>query len=180
SEAVRALPPGFARRLSAQQSLLNMDPPEHTRLRRLLAGLFSVRRMRLLAPQIRRIVGDHLDALAAAGPPADLVATFALPVPLLVICELLGIPEQDREEFQNRSMMPQRLGADLAAVQRAADETYDYMRALALRKRAEPGDDILSELADPAIGLSEQELASLGVTLLIAGFETTANMIGLG
>src|SRR6266540_2647519 len=87
SAAVRALPAKFAARLGNQQSLLNLDPPEHTRLRRLVAGQFSVRRMRQLAPRIRQIVTSHLDRLAAAGPPADLVPTFAQPVPLLVMCE---------------------------------------------------------------------------------------------
>lgn len=180
SEAVRALPAQLTKRLRSQQSLLNMDPPDHTRLRRLLADLFSVRRMRQLAPRVRQIVTGHLDVLAASGPPADLVPTFAQPIPLLVICELLGVPEEDRAEFRDRSMMPQRLGADLAAVLRSADDMYAYMRGLALSKRAEPGDDMLSDLADPAHGLTEHELASLGVTLLVAGFETTANMIGLG
>ncbi len=180
SAAVRALPAKFAARLGNQQSLLNLDPPEHTRLRRLVAGQFSVRRMRQLAPRIRQIVTGHLDRLAVAGPPADLVPTFAQPVPLLVMCELLGVPEEDRAEFQDRSMMPQRLGADLVAVMRAADDMYDYMRELAVWRRAEPGDDVLSELADPANKLTDHELASLGVTLLIAGVDTTANMIGLG
>jgi cytochrome P450 len=180
SEAVRVLPATLTARLRDQQSLLNMDPPEHTRLRRLLAAQFSVRRMRRLLPRIRRIVADRVAALQAAGAPADLVPLFAQPIPLLVICELLGVPEADRAEFQNRSMLPQRLGEDLAAVLRASDEMYEYMRRLTLAKRAEPADDVLSALADPANGLTEVELAGLGTTLLVAGFETTANMIGLG
>src|SRR3712207_3522553 len=84
-------------------NLIGFDPPEHTRLRRMLTPEFTVRRMRRLEPRIVEIVDAHLDALEQAGPPADLVAGFALPVPSLVICELLGVPYADREEFQSRT-----------------------------------------------------------------------------
>ena len=84
-------------------NLLVFDPPEHTRLRRLLTPEFTVRRMRRLEPRIREIVEEHLDAMERSGPPADLVSDFALPVPSLVICELLGVPYADRSEFQERS-----------------------------------------------------------------------------
>ncbi len=83
-------------------NLLAFDPPEHTRLRRLLAPELTARRMRRLEPRIHEIVRDHLDAIERAGPPADLVADFALPVPALVIGELLGVPFADREDFQDR------------------------------------------------------------------------------
>ncbi len=81
-------------------NLLGVDPPEHTRLRRMLTPEFTVRRMRRLEPRIVEIVDDHLDAMEKAGPPADLVADFALPIPSLVICELLGVPYADRAAFQ--------------------------------------------------------------------------------
>ena len=84
-------------------NLLAFDPPEHTRLRRMLTPEFTVRRMRRLEPRIVEIVDDHLDAMAKAGPPADLVADFALPIPSLVICELLGVPYADRASFQERT-----------------------------------------------------------------------------
>ena len=84
-------------------NLLAHDPPEHTRLRRMLTPEFTVRRMRRLEPRIREIVDQHLDAMQRHGPPVDLVAEFALPVPSLVICELLGVPYADRAEFQARS-----------------------------------------------------------------------------
>src|SRR5690606_11477041 len=79
--------------------LLSVDPQDHTRLRRMLTPEFTVRRMRRLEPRIREIVDEHLDAMERHGPPADLVAGFALPVPSLVICELLGVPYADRAEF---------------------------------------------------------------------------------
>ena len=84
-------------------NLLGFDPPEHTRYRKLLTGQFTVRRMRLLEPRVQQIVTDHLDAMIAAGPGADLVRAFALPVPSLVICELLGVEYADRAEFQERT-----------------------------------------------------------------------------
>ena len=83
--------------------LIGFDPPEHTRLRRFLTPEFTVRRMRRLEPRIREIVDEHLDVMERKGPPADLVSEFALPVPSLVICELLGVPYTDRAEFQERS-----------------------------------------------------------------------------
>src|SRR5689334_12357791 len=84
-------------------NLLALDPPDHTRLRRMLTPEFTVRRMRRLEPRIVEIVDEHLDAMAKAGPPADLVADFALPIPSLVICELLGAPYDDRAAFQART-----------------------------------------------------------------------------
>ena len=94
-------------------NLLGVDPPEHTRLRRMLTPEFTVRRMRRLEPRIVEIVDDHLDAMEKAGPPADLVADFALPIPSLVICELLGVPYADRAAFQERTSKPARhLAAD--------------------------------------------------------------------
>jgi cytochrome P450 len=120
--------------------------------------------------------------MAAAGPPADLVSDFALPIPSLVICELLGVPYSDRADFQRRSRTLLSLRADPADIIRAADDLEDYMRDLVRRKRADPTDDLLGALAnpeDPADELTEAELVTLGNLLLIAGHETTANMIGL-
>jgi cytochrome P450 len=97
-------PPGFPGLAGAdtEGSLLLSDPPEHTRLRKLLSPEFTVRRIRRLEPRITEIVEEHLAAMAKMGPPADLVEAFALPVPSLVICELLGVPYADRAEFQGR------------------------------------------------------------------------------
>jgi cytochrome P450 len=84
-------------------NLLGIDPPEHHRLRRMLTPEFTLRRMKRLEPRIVEIVDEHLDAMERAGTPADLVAEFALPIPSLVICELLGVPYADRADFQART-----------------------------------------------------------------------------
>ncbi|WP_051791610.1 cytochrome P450 [Amycolatopsis jejuensis] len=162
--------------------LLMLDPPEHTRLRGLLTATFTVRRAQALAPRIEEIVDEHLGAMAAAGPPADLVSSFALPVPSLVICELLGVPFADRAEFGARSnrfldttMSPrERLRLDA--------EADVYMQALVAQHRENPGDDLLSLLIREhgAGALSDEELAGLADLILIAGHETTANVISLG
>jgi cytochrome P450 len=162
-------------------NLLGFDPPEHTRLRRMLTPEFTVRRMRRLEPRIVEIVDDHLDAMEKAGPPADLVADFALPIPSLVICELLGVPYADRASFQARTgrlldlSLPQDERLELAR------EGRDYMADLVARTQAEPGDDMLGMLVrDHGADLTTDELIGMAELLLVAGHETTSNMLGLG
>ncbi|WDT56196.1 cytochrome P450 [Streptomyces sp. G7(2002)] len=156
-----------------------MDAPEHTRFRRLLTGQFTVRRMRQLAPAVEKIVAEQLDAMAAAEGPVDLVQAFALPVPSLVICELLGVPYADREEFQRNSATIVRLNSSPEEFQQAQAAMRGFIHQLVLSKRDNPTDDILSELVQSG-ELTDEELAGVGVLLLIAGHETTANMIALG
>ena len=185
-------PPGFALpgapRLSDEElassragNLLGLDPPEHQRLRRMLTPEFTIRRMKRLEPRIVEIVDAQLEAMESAGPPADLVADFALPIPSLVICELLGVPYADRDDFQQRSArqldlsepMPERV-----ALQR---QGRDYMRGLVDRARRDPGDDILGMLiAEHGDELTDDELVGIAGLLLLAGHETTSNMLGLG
>jgi cytochrome P450 len=162
-------------------SLLSHDPPDHTRLRRLVAPRFTVKRMLGLRPRIEAIVTEHLDAMEAAGGPVDLVQAFALPVPSLVICELLGVPYDDRAEFQRRSNALLDLQLDLDERQKAFEESYAYMAELVRRHRARPGDNLLGTLVrEHGDQLPDEELVALGTLLLIAGHETTANMLGLG
>jgi cytochrome P450 len=161
----RPAPPGF---------FAATDPPSHTRYRRLLTGQFTLRRMRILEPRIERIAADHLDAMAAAGPPADLVTAYALPIPSMVICELLGVPYEDHEFFQDRSIQIIRAGGDVA---RATGDLAAYLGELVRHKRAEPGDDLISGLTGE---LTDEELANAAMILLVAGHETTANMLALG
>ena len=144
-------------------NLLGFDPPEHTRLRRMLTPEFTVRRMRRLEPRIVEIVDDHLDAMEKAGPPADLVADFALPIPSLVICELLGVPYADRASFQARTgrlldlSLPQDERLELAR------EGRDYMADLVARTQAAPGDDMLGMLVrDHGADLTTDELIGIG------------------
>ncbi|MFI9011622.1 cytochrome P450 [Actinosynnema sp. NPDC053489] len=162
-------------------NLLGFDPPEHTRLRKLLAPEFTVRRMRRLEPRVHGIVRDHLDAIERQGPPSDLVAAFALPVPALVICELLGVPFADRDAFQAR--YAKFFDVSLTFEERLAVqyESKAYLTELVARARVEPGDDLLGALAgDDASGLDDRELVGIADLLLLAGHETTANMLGLG
>ena len=156
-----------------------MDAPEHTRFRRLLMGQFTVRRMRQLTPRVEQFVAERLDEMARAEGPVDLVRVFALPIPSLVICELLGVPYADREQFQRNSATMVSLGSTAEAAQRATMAINQHIHQLVLAKRAEPTDDLLSDLVQ--VGeLTDEELAGVGTLLLIAGHETTANMIALG
>ncbi|KOV36029.1 cytochrome P450 [Streptomyces sp. XY431] len=167
--------------VAANPSFLRLDDPEHARLRRMVTGDFLVKRVEEMRPGIQQIVDEALDRMIARGGPdgpADLVTDFALPVPSLVICLLLGVPYEDREEFQANSRLLLTTEADDRDVARAQDELLDYLGRLAERKRTEPGDDILSRLVTRE-DLTLREIASTGVLLLVAGHETTANMIGL-
>ncbi|MEA5364449.1 cytochrome P450 [Amycolatopsis sp., V23-08] len=156
-----------------------MDPPDHGRLRKRLTGAFTVKRMKQLEAHIVDVVERQLDAMAKLTPPIDLVAEFALPVPSLVICELLGVPYADRAEFQANSAqfmvkdqpLDQKMGAYIAL--------NTYLAELVTRKRAEPEDDILSDLAVQE-DLTIEELTGVAFLLLLAGHETTANMLSLG
>ncbi|GAA0917193.1 cytochrome P450 [Nonomuraea longicatena] len=161
--------------------LIGFDPPEHTRLRRMLTPEFTGRRMRRLEPRITEIVEAALDDMERAGKPADLVSHFALPVPSLVICELLGVPYADRAEFQERSA--RLLDASLTMEQQAAAQRDNrgYMAGLVARAQAEPGQDMLGMLVrDHGDDLGTDELIGIASLLLIAGHETTSNMLGLG
>jgi cytochrome P450 len=161
---------------------IGLDPPEHTRYRRLLTGQFTVRRMRALEPRITEIVEQQLQGMRRAGPPCDLVESFALPVPSLVICELLGVPYGDREMFQQRSRQLLSFATEGPELLRGREELRAYMLELVQAKRAEPADDLLSGLVqlEGEDRLDDEELINIGLLLLIAGHETTANMLGLG
>ncbi|NIY62980.1 cytochrome P450 [Streptomyces malaysiensis] len=173
-------------------SFIGMDPPEHTRYRRLLSKWFTARGMRGLQPRIEEIVEDHLAAMERAGPPADLVTSFAQPIPSLVICELLGVPYEDRTDFQRWATVLLRLGQSQQEVYAARDALWDYMRGLIDTKRHRPDEALLSRLVNgdqgapggpgtaTAAGLTDDELTGVGLLLLVAGHETTANMLALG
>ncbi|WP_330317043.1 cytochrome P450 [Streptomyces platensis] len=163
-------PPGF---------FIMMDAPEHTRFRRLLTGQFTVRRMQKLVPVVEQIVAERLAEMASAERPVDLVQSYALPIPSLVICELLGVPYEDREDFQRDSAQMLRLDASREEAQQANQAMNRYIQKLAVAKRAHPTDDILGGLAQSGV-LTDEELGGVGALLLLAGHETTANMIALG
>ncbi|WP_030796546.1 cytochrome P450 [Streptomyces sp. NRRL S-337] len=157
---------------------LLMDEPQHGRYRKPLVGKFTVRRMRLLTERIEQITAECLDAMEKAGPPADLVTSFAKPIPTIVICELLGVPYEDRGSFQEQIdtfMGGETSDEELIAAYTA---TQEYLAELVAAKRANPTDDVLSELTDS--DLTDEELKGISLILLAAGFDTTANMLSLG
>ena len=183
----KALPKEVRERLSDDKaragSFINMDPPEHTRYRRLLTGQFTVRRMRQLGARIEEIVSSRLDDLLAAGNTADLMPDFALAVPSLVISEMLGVRYEDRAEFQKRTANLLRMNMSAEDAMANADAVRAFMQRLVTDKRANPADDMISGLihhagASPA--LTDDELINIANLLLMAGFETTASMLGLG
>ncbi|WP_328326445.1 cytochrome P450 [Kribbella sp. NBC_00382] len=164
-------------------SILQADGERHAYLRRLLTSEFTVRRIQALRPRIAELVEEHIDAMLASEGPVDLVQAFALPIPSLVICELLGVPYADRSEFQARSAILVSVDRPEEEVMRASDEINDYMARLVTAKLENREDDLLSRLItraeDQGQPLTMPELVTLAITLLIAGHETTANMIGL-
>ncbi|TDW54775.1 cytochrome P450 [Kribbella pratensis] len=164
-------------------SILHADGAAHKRLRRMLATEFAVKRMEAMRPRIAAMIDAQLDTMLAAGGPVDLVQAFALPIPSLVICELLGVPYADRAEFQERSATLVRVDGDRDEIMRVSDALNQYMVGLVLAKQSSPSDDLLSRLITRGEQLGESlslpELVSIGITLLIAGHETTANMIAL-
>ena len=163
---------------AAPGDLTGIDAPEHTRLRQLLAGYFTVRRMRALTERVEQIAAEHLDAMERHAPPVDLVPAFAQPIPALVICELLGVPYADRETFQRHVFTLTSHDSTLDDQAAAMDEMHRYLLGLVPAKRAAPTDDILSSLTGS--DLDDTDLAGVGAFLLGAGLDTTANMIALG
>ncbi|GAA4874139.1 cytochrome P450 [Saccharopolyspora cebuensis] len=163
-------------------SFILMDDPEHGRQRRMVAPPFTVKRVAAMRPAVQRIVDERIERLLAGPKPVDLVEEFALPVPSLVICELLGVPYADHDFFQDNSKTIIR--RDAAPEERAAamGALVGYLHDLLGAKRAEPREDLLSGLVERVDGgeLTQQDAAEMGVLLLIAGHETTANMIALG
>ncbi|MCX0269249.1 cytochrome P450 [Nocardia zapadnayensis] len=162
-------------------SLLSMDPPEHSRLRKLVAKAFTGRRVAELRPRTREIVDEKLTALEQAGAPADLVAGFALPLPVTVICEMLGVPPRDQHRFRDFSdAILSTTAYTREQIERARDSLETYLAEVVAERRQRPTDDLLGALVaarDEEDRLSERELVNLGVGLLIAGHETTANQI---
>jgi cytochrome P450 len=171
--------PGGARKPPAPGWYPNMDPPEHTRYRRLLTGQFTVRRLKQLEARISEITAERLDAMAAAGPPVDLVQAFALPVPSLVICELLGVPYADHVFFEEQTTTMVNLDNTQEQVSAALGELAAYLGGLVGEKRSRSTDDLLGGLVTDT-ELTDEELTNIALGLLVAGHETTANMIALG
>ncbi len=163
--------------------MLNSDPPKHTRLRKLVASKFTPRRVESLRPHIQHIVDALLDGCATREP-VDLLPAFAFPLPITVICELLGVPPDERSQVQGWSTTVAQTGFDKEskqAQQKAEESLHDYFADLVARKRSRPGEDLLSALTaarDQDGGLTEHELISTAFLLMFAGHKTTAYLMG--
>ncbi|MBW4721880.1 cytochrome P450 family protein [Saccharothrix obliqua] len=179
---------GDRRRLSAETDLgmnthmLNLEPPDHTRLRRLVSAPFTHHRTAALRGDVQRITDRLLDDLADRDE-VDLVEEFALPLPIRVLTRLLGVPAEDTDAFHRWTALLTASGVPLAELDETALRMLAYVRELLAEKRRAPGDDLLSELCalrDGQDRLEEHELTSMVFLLLIAGHETTVNLIGNG
>lgn len=164
-------------------NMLELDAPHHTRLRWLVAREFTPRRIEALRPRVTEITTELLDAMVPAGS-ADLVDALAFPLPMTVICELLGVPDIDRDAFRALSSA---IVTPTAAQREAADPVgamSDYLIQLIEEKRSSPGDDLMSALIrtrdEGGDGLSGEELVGMAFVLLVAGHETTVNLISNG
>jgi cytochrome P450 len=169
-------------RIQRVATILTMDPPDHTRLRRLVAAAFVPRRIEALRPRARQLAEESVSAMAAAGPPGDLVEALARPLPSRMIGELLGVPYEDRARFFTwADAVLSTAPDDQSAIVRTFAELQEYLAVLVARHRAEPADDLLGALVtarDEGDRLTEDELVGFAITLLLAGLETTANQIG--
>jgi cytochrome P450 len=169
---------GFDDDLSAH--MMNSDPPRHTRLRTLVSKAFTTRRMEGLRPRIEQVVGELLDAVAD-GREVDLIETFAVPLPITIIFDLLGIPHWDREAFQGWAATLVGAGKDPDEVTEASRQVIEYANELINAKRANPGDDLVSALVRVSDGgdrLSQNEVVAMIFLLVVAGSETPTNQLG--
>ncbi|HME79912.1 MAG TPA: cytochrome P450 [Mycobacterium sp.] len=164
------------------RSVFTSDAEEHTRFRRMLSKPFTFKRVEGLRPAIQQITDEHIEAMLAGPQPADIVTSLALPVPSLVISQLLGVPYEDAEMFQHHANIGLARYATGEDTVKGAVNLNKYLAQLVEAKMENPAEDAVSDLAErvKAGELSVKEAAQLGTGLLIAGHETTANMIGLG
>lgn len=174
--------PRVGSRFENDPTILGMDPPEHSRLRRLVAKAFTTRQVEMLRPRVQEIIDDLIDSMIEHGSPADLGESLAWPLPITVISELLGVPYDDRDQF--RAWTDQVLsigGDDPEGTEDAWASLTGYLAGLVAQRRERHYDDLLGELVrarDEGDRLTEQELVVFGASLLVAGHETTADMIG--
>jgi cytochrome P450 len=172
--------PAFARHMLA------VDPPDHTRLRRLVSVAFTARRIEALRPHVQDIIDGLLDDIAASGPGTrvDLVGEFAFPLPFTVICELLGVPETQRADFGRELttlLTPTANDAEYARAKAASDAVVGLLADLVETKQRAPGDDLVSALIEARDGderLDQRELLSTIFQLIVAGHDTTTSLIG--
>ncbi|MFJ9323457.1 cytochrome P450 family protein [Streptomyces globisporus] len=171
------------RKAELMTHLLNIDPPDHTRLRRLVSKAFTPRRVAEFAPRVQELTDQLIDGFIEEGK-ADLIHDFAFPLPIYAICDLLGVPREDQDDFRDwAGMMIRHGGGPRGGVARSVKKMRGYLAELIHRKRENPGDDLISGLiraSDHGEHLTENEAAAMAFILLFAGFETTVNLIGNG
>ena len=179
--------PGYPTKASPEAgegklSFIMMDDPEHARLRRMVTAPFAVKKVEALRPAVQRIVDGLIDDMLAGPAPVDLVDAFALPIPSLVICELLGVPYEEHDFFQEHTRTMVRTTAAPEERGAASREVAGYLAGVVGKRIAEPKDDLLSSIAGRVTAgeLTHQQATEMALLLLIAGHETTANMIALG
>ena len=180
-------PPGDPRADLPAADLLTMDPPDHTRIRRLVSGAFTPKAIAALEPRIREVAAGLLDQAGTSD--FDLIDALAFPLPIAVICHLLGVPAEDQAKFRAwghdvaATLEPQTAGAVLSQSRAAEVALSEYLRDLVSKRRADPDDSLLSALIaveEDGDRLTHTELVSTALLLLVAGFETTVNLIGNG
>lgn len=164
------------------RSVFTSDAEEHTRFRRMLSKPFTFKRVEGLRSAIQEVTDECIDAVLASPQPADMITKLALPVPTRVISEMLGVPYEDHEFFQEHANAGLARYAAADAMQKGAMSLHQYLVDLVEEKQANPSEDAVSDLAERVTAgeISVKEAAQLGTGLLIAGHETTANMIGIG
>ncbi|KJK46602.1 cytochrome P450 [Streptomyces sp. NRRL F-4428] len=171
------------RKAELMTHLLNIDPPDHTRLRRLVSKAFTPRRVAEFAPRVQALTDHLIDGFAGRGE-ADLIHEFAFPLPIYAICEMLGVPREDQDDFRDwAGMMIRHGGGPRGGVARSVKQMRTYLGELIHRKRDDLGDDLISDLiraSDHGDHLTEGEATAMAFILLFAGFETTVNLIGNG
>ncbi|WP_030193925.1 cytochrome P450 [Streptomyces sp. NRRL S-87] len=171
------------RKAELMTHLLNIDPPDHTRLRRLVSKAFTPRRVAEFTPRVQQLTDQLIDGFAEKGE-ADLIHEFAFPLPIYAICEMLGVPREDQDDFRDwAGMMIRHGGGPRGGVARSVKQMRSYLVDLIHRKRDDLGDDLISGLiraGDHGEHLTENEAAAMAFILLFAGFETTVNLIGNG
>lgn len=178
--------PGYPRTADggegAKFSFVHLDDPEHARLRRMVSGAFTIKRVEAMRPAVQTMVNGFINDMLAGPKPVDLVEALALPVPSLVICELLGVPYADHEFFQinSKSLISRKTTSEERGA--AHVRLAEYLDSLVGEKLAHPGDDLLSALAGRVAAgeLPRKDAVLMGILLLLGGHETTANMIALG
>ncbi|GAA0320871.1 cytochrome P450 [Streptomyces polychromogenes] len=177
------------RKAELMTHLLNIDPPDHTRLRRLVSKAFTPRRVAEFTPRVQELTDHLIDAIvekagAAGTGEADLIHEFAFPLPIYAICEMLGVPREDQDDFRDwAGMMIRHGGGPRGGVARSVKRMRTYLGELIHRKRDDLGNDLISDLiraSDHGDHLTEAEATAMAFILLFAGFETTVNLIGNG